>query len=137
MRDAGLISPDIMRDVLDEPVPQDKDTDILEAIGSREPVLASYVAQSLLAISGKLALSGAPPELVCGCHEDLLEVISASVRAVWRGYDEFWKGTDLEKMLKPARHRVNAPRPVAKGVRRAPQGSPSRRSRHRTAEEAE
>ncbi len=98
MSDA-LISARIIQDVLDERDSQVKQTDFLQDLQLREPVLASYVAQNLLSICGKLSLSGAPPEIVRGCHDDLLEAISVSVRAVWRGYDELWKGTDLNKML--------------------------------------
>ena len=74
----------------------------LSEIAGTEPVLASFVFESLAAIAGKLALSGAPTPLVQGSHEDMLALVLTCVQALRRGHYELWRdsmaGTRLAQL---------------------------------------
>jgi hypothetical protein len=65
----------------------------LFALAGREPVLAAFLAEGLAAIAGRLALSGAPPEVVQGSHEEMLALALTCVQALRRGHYELWKDT--------------------------------------------
>ncbi len=65
----------------------------LTDLAGAEPVLASFVHESLAAVAGKLTLSGAPTELVQGSHEEVLAVVLTCVQALRRGHYELWKDT--------------------------------------------
>jgi hypothetical protein len=56
-----------------------------------EPVLASFLHESLAAVAGKLALAGAPTELIQAVHEEVLGIALTSLRALRRSHYEFWK----------------------------------------------
>ncbi len=96
MTDARLVTSELLGRVIKERATGGGDSNALEALAAREPVLAVYVSERLVATSGRLALSGAPPEVVRGCYEEILDVVVVALRAVWAGHDELWKGVDLE-----------------------------------------
>lgn len=84
----------------------------LAALRQSEPALAGYLAAELIAISGKLALSGAPTHLIQGAHTDLLTLILTCVQALRRGHYELWKDTltgtrlaQLDPAFRPKRRR--------------------------------
>jgi hypothetical protein len=56
-----------------------------------EPALAAFISQQSVVIAGKLALAGAPPELVQGMHNDILALVLTSIHALRRGHFELWK----------------------------------------------
>lgn len=65
----------------------------LEDLALREPALASYISESMASLAGKLALSGAPSQLVQGLYNEALAVLLSSVEAQRRGHYDLWKGT--------------------------------------------
>lgn len=74
----------------------------LSEVARTEPALASFVFESLAVIAGKLALSGAPTQIVQGSHEDMLALVLTCVQALRRGHYELWKdnmvGTRLAQL---------------------------------------
>jgi hypothetical protein len=88
--------------------------DALADLGQVEPVLVSFVGESLAAAAGKLALSGAPTPLVQGIHEEVLNVLLTAVQALRRGHYELWKdtltGSRLPGLEKPAAPKPRRPR---------------------------
>ena len=91
-------------------------------VGQAEPVLASFLCESLATVAGKLALSGAPTELIMGSHEDILAITLTCIQAVRRGHYELWKDTmtgtrlaqlDKEFHAPPKRRRTKRPGPEA------------------------
>jgi hypothetical protein len=90
----------------------------LAAVGQLEPALATFIHESLATIAGKLALAGAPTEVVQGSNEDVLAVVLTCVQAQRRGHYELWKdqmtGTRLAQVdpcfrPKPGRRRRKDP----------------------------
>jgi hypothetical protein len=65
----------------------------LNEFAQAEPALASFIYEGLASVAGKLALSGAPTELVQGSHEDVLAVVLTCVQAMRRGHYALWKDT--------------------------------------------
>jgi hypothetical protein len=63
----------------------------LNDFAKAEPMLASFISERLAVVAGKLALSGAPTELVQGSHEDVLAIVLTSIQALRRGHYAFWK----------------------------------------------
>jgi hypothetical protein len=74
----------------------------LTAVGQSEPAMAAFIHESLATIAGKLALTGAPTQVVQGSHEDMLAVVLTCVQALRRGHYEMWKdsmvGTPMAKL---------------------------------------
>lgn len=68
-------------------------------LASSEPHLASYIAHGLVGIAGKLALAGAPAEVVRGSHEDFLMLAVACLGAIRQGHYHLWKDTNLGTRL--------------------------------------
>jgi hypothetical protein len=66
---------------------------VLQEFAQSEPALASFIFEGLTVVAGKLALSGAPTELVQGSHEDVLAMVLTCVQALRRGHYELWKDT--------------------------------------------
>jgi hypothetical protein len=56
-----------------------------------EPVLASFIQESLIRISGKIALTGTPASLTQGVHKDTMMVILTCIAAQKKGHYEYWK----------------------------------------------
>jgi hypothetical protein len=102
MKDVSLISNDTLHAVAAKVQTEAADTNILQSIAAREPLLAAFVADKLLTISGKLSLSGAPPEIVRGSYEDVATLVVTAVRAVWAGSDELWHGIELAHIARSA-----------------------------------
>jgi hypothetical protein len=65
----------------------------LEDLATREPALAAYISESMASLAGKLALSGAPTQVVQGLYNETLAVLLSSVEAQRRGHYDLWKGT--------------------------------------------
>ena len=65
----------------------------LESLLGREPALASYMSQAMATIAGKMALAGAPTEVVQGVHADVLLVMLSSLEASRAAEYELWEGT--------------------------------------------
>lgn len=65
----------------------------LEDLAKREPALAAYISESMASLAGKLALSGAPTQIVQGLYNEALSVLLASIEAQRRGHYDLWKGT--------------------------------------------
>lgn len=97
-------------------------TNVIQSIAAREPLLAAFIADQLVTISGKLSLSGAPPEIVQRTYEDVASLVATSVRAVWAGTDELWRGIDLGDLTRrrPRRRRAGRTAPAPEGPRAAP-----------------
>jgi hypothetical protein len=98
-------------------VAQDGADQALATVSETEPAMASFIYESLAAVAGKLALTGAPTPIVQGVHEDVLAVVLTCIGAIRRGHYELWKdslkGTRLEELApepqpKPRRKRKKA-----------------------------
>ena len=78
----------------------------LEGLLEREPALAAYMSQAMATIAGKMALAGAPSEIVQGVHADVMLLMLSSLEASRAAQYELWKdsivGTRLEVLQKPA-----------------------------------
>jgi hypothetical protein len=122
MTDGSLVTRTVLAKVLEERSTQTAETNVLEQLAAREPVLAAYVSDRLVGVSGSLALSGAPSEVVRSCYNDLLEVVNITARAIWKGHDEFWKDIDLTALCRHRRWRARRP-PKTQGESRV--ASPS------------
>jgi hypothetical protein len=106
--DPGVVSRTVLAAVLAERGSENSDANVLQQLAHREPILAAYISERVVSVSGKLALSGAPSEVVRAAYDDLIEVVAVAIRAMWKGQDEFWKGIDLAGL--PGRRRRRAPR---------------------------
>jgi hypothetical protein len=77
-------------------------SEALTALAGTEPALASFIHECLATVAGKLALSGAPTEVVQGSHEDVLTLVLTCIQALRRGHYELWKdaleGTPLARL---------------------------------------
>jgi hypothetical protein len=109
--DAMLINPEFIvkarQDIADQGTGKS-----LEGFAQMEPALATYIYESTAGIAGKMALAGAPTEVVQGSHEDMLAIILTCLQALRRGHYELWKETvvgsrlaQLDASLKAARRR--------------------------------
>lgn len=96
----------------------------LRMVGEAEPALALFIQESLATAAGKLALSGAPTEVVHGSHEESLAIILTCIQAMRRGHFDLWKdsltGTRLAQFdpqlaAKPNRRRTRKPKGDAAG----------------------
>src|SRR5437016_877176 len=115
MRDASVVSQETLHAVAVDVAAEAVEGNVVKSVAAREPVLAAYIGEKMLVVSGKLALSGAPPEVVQGCYEEVANLVVTSVRAVWAGSDELWKGIHLPDVARPRRGRRarGSGRPVA------------------------
>lgn len=93
----------------------------LEELAAHERDLTAYITISASSIAGKLALAGAPTEVVRGSHEDFLLVILACIGAMKRGHYQLWKDTLVGSRLADIDHSLVVP--VKKGRRRKGQTS--------------
>jgi hypothetical protein len=112
MKDASLVTKDTLTAVAAQVHAEATETNLIQSLAGREPLLAAFVADKLLAISGKLSLSGAPPEIVQGSYEDVASLVATTVRAVWAGNDQLWRGIDLSdvaRIRRPRRRRATRP----------------------------
>jgi hypothetical protein len=67
--------------------------DALAELSNAEPALASFIYETLAAVAGKLAVSGAPTELVQAVHGEALTIVLTCVQAQRQGHYELWKDT--------------------------------------------
>jgi hypothetical protein len=56
-----------------------------------EPALAQFIAHGCETVAGRLALSGAPTEIVQAVYGDVLRMSLKAVQAMRRGQFEYWK----------------------------------------------
>jgi hypothetical protein len=84
----------------------------LEALLDREPALAAYMSQAMATIAGKMALAGAPTEVVQGVHADVLLVMLSSLEASRAAEYELWEGTLLGTRLEALAKQEPEPEPV-------------------------
>lgn len=64
-----------------------------------EPALAKYIDNRLSTIAGRLALAGAPTELVNHISNDVLDLIHTALGALRAGHYRLWKKTVFGKRL--------------------------------------
>jgi hypothetical protein len=108
----------------------------LEALLDREPALAAYMSQAMATIAGKMALAGAPTEIVQGVHADVLLVMLSSLEASRAAEYELWEGTvvgsRLEALTKPdPEPGSEAPSEPTNEEIPAPKATPPRKPRKR------
>lgn len=116
MTDHAVVTKKTLAQVLEEWSSESADADVLQQLTLREPVLAAYLSERAVAVSGKLALAGAPPEVVRACYAHLLETVGVAVRAIWKAHDEFWRDIDLSGLTNGRKRRVRRrPNPGAEG----------------------
>ncbi len=96
--DGMLIDPEVIlqarQDIADQGTGKS-----LQAFAQVEPALAAYIYETSAGIAGKMALAGAPAEVVQGSHEDLLAVVLTCVRALRLGHYALWKDTVVGSRL--------------------------------------
>jgi ribosomal protein L7/L12 len=73
---------------------------ILRGMAQAEPNLGPFIRHTAVQVAGKLALTGAPPEVVQGVHEDLLSACALTYLAFRKGSFEIWRDTALGERLK-------------------------------------
>jgi ribosomal protein L7/L12 len=73
---------------------------LVGSIVRAEPELGPYLQGMAVQVAGQLALSGAPPEVCQGVHEDLLRTCALTYFAFRKGSYEIWSGTALGQRLK-------------------------------------
>jgi hypothetical protein len=120
--DSMLVEPDYIASAGQQVVGEGADN-VLATLAETEPALASYIHQSLAAVAGKLALSGAPIPVVQGSHEEILTIVLVSLAALRRGHFELWKdslaGTPLARLTDEAPV-PTPPKPTRKKRRGSP-----------------
>ncbi len=100
MKDSAIIGGEAFEQAVDHVAGQESEA--LECLEEREPVLAGFIERTLTTMAGKLSLSGAPTEIVQGFHEHVLGVVLMSLEASRIAHYELWKeaadGDHLEKI---------------------------------------
>jgi ribosomal protein L7/L12 len=99
MSDDTLVSQQALRAAIDHMGEHGSDA-VLQALQQAEPCLSYYLTESAARVVGKLALSGAPHEVVTGVHGDLLWTCALVYLAVRRGSYEIWQDTALGERLR-------------------------------------
>jgi hypothetical protein len=107
--DGMLVEPDHIMSAVQQVGASGSDKFLAE-IGQTEPALASFVGQNLLSIAGKLALAGAPTEVVQGVHEDALVLVLSCIQALRRGHYELWKDAMTGSRLAQLDEQFQAPK---------------------------
>jgi len=106
MKDSAIISGEAFEQAVNHVA--DSENEALECLEEREPILAGFIERTLTTMAGKLALSGAPTEMVQGCHEHMLGVVLVSLEASRIAHYELWKdaadGEHLEKITAQNEH---------------------------------
>lgn len=97
----------------------------LAELASQERDLTAYIAHSAMNIAGKLALSGAPSEVVRGSHDDFLTVILTCVGALKRGHYELWKDTQVGSRLVEIDQTLKAPTKKRRRSHRSANSNPA------------
>jgi hypothetical protein len=82
----------------------------LAELATTEPALAAFIGQHLVAVAGKLALSGAPTPVVSGLHADVLATVLTSVQALRRGHYQLWRDTMADTRLALLDEEFKAPK---------------------------
>jgi len=75
----------------------------LRRLSEREPLLASFMLEKMLVIAGRLALSGAPSEVVNEIDDCIRLLVLIGIEATRLGHYELWKdcaeGEHLRKIV--------------------------------------
>jgi hypothetical protein len=90
--DGMIVEPECVAAALEDVSSRGSDALLTELVNT-EPALAAFVSQNAVTIAGKLALSGAPTEVVSGVHGDVLTAVLTSIQALRRGHFQIWKDT--------------------------------------------
>lgn len=90
--DAMLVEPEYLVKARQE-VLNEGTGSVLTQISGQETILAAYIHESLASMAGKLAIAGAPTQVVQAVHEDALAVVLTSLQALRQGHFELWKDT--------------------------------------------
>ena len=69
-------------------------------LADHEPELTSYIGHNSTLMAGKLALSGAPTEIVRGVYQDTLIMVLASIQAIRTAHYELWKDAEGNEVLR-------------------------------------
>ena len=65
----------------------------LRRLSEREPLLANFMLEKMLVIAGRLALSGAPSEVVNEIDDCIRLLVLIGIEATRLGHYELWKDT--------------------------------------------
>lgn len=98
MNDATLVTSEILQAAIQKRWFERSGCDS-EFLKEREPILAAFVSAAATEIAGKLALSGAPSEVVKGCHTDWLNLIHVAIEAIWQGHDAIWRDPGIREVV--------------------------------------
>jgi ribosomal protein L7/L12 len=99
MRDETLVSDAALQQAMDN-MGQHGPEAVLQTFLHAEPNLGPVVLATATQVAGKLALSGAPQEVVAGVHGDLLSTVALIYHAVRGGTYEIWHDTALGERLR-------------------------------------
>lgn len=99
MRDETLVSDAALQQAMDS-MGQHGPEAVLQTFLHAEPNLGPVVLATATQVAGKLALSGAPQEVVAGVHVDLLRTAALIYHAVRAGSYEIWYDTSLGERLR-------------------------------------
>jgi hypothetical protein len=98
-------------------------------LAKTEPALAAFVQHGLVTVAGKLALTGAPTEVVQGAYQDALAIILAGIAALRHGHYELWKdmlaATPTEVQPEPKERRRRKKSDATPPPSQAPEGNES------------
>jgi ribosomal protein L7/L12 len=99
MTDQAVISPVALQAAITE-LNQQGAENLLGRIQQAEPEFGSFIHHMAVQVAGKLALSGAPAEVIQGVHNDLLGACALTYLAFRKGSYEIWQDTVLDQRLK-------------------------------------
>jgi ribosomal protein L7/L12 len=110
MRDDTLVSKQSLETTLGQLGENGSDS-FLSTLMEAEPGLGGFLTHNATLVAGKLALTGAPQEVIQGVHSDLLAACAVVYWAVRQGSYEIWEGTalgDRLRALQPAQQTAAA-----------------------------
>jgi hypothetical protein len=103
--DSMIVDPEHIVKALQKVAPHPQRS--LARFQQQEPALAAFIGDQLSALAGRLALAGAPTDVVQTAHAEALRVVLGSVEALRRGHYDLWKDTTFGQRLRPRK----TPRP--------------------------
>ena len=90
----GLINANIILEA-QETLCEKGATMLFEELLEIEPELGQALADRATSVAGKLALTGAPHSLICGCYSDLLEIVVLCFHAVRIANARLWQDVEI------------------------------------------
>ena len=99
MTDQAVVSPVALQAAITE-LNREGAEKLLSNIQQAEPELGPFIHHMALQVAGKLALAGAPTDIVQGVHTDLLAACALIYLALRKGSYEIWRDTALGERLK-------------------------------------